>query len=68
MPSLQLLTDETLAVKSGRVTKKKAPAGPKIKPEPLAEDEDDMLMNDAGADGGDAVGGGEAGDDLDKFM
>jgi hypothetical protein len=63
-----LLTDETLAVKTGRVTKKKAPAAPKIKPEPSAEeDEDDLLMDNAGADDGAAVGG-ETAEDVDEFM
>ena len=36
---MDVLTKRT-AVKTGRVTKKKAPAAPKIKPEPVFEDEE----------------------------
>jgi hypothetical protein len=71
MPSLQLLTDETLAVKSGRITKKKAPAGPKIKSGATIDEEaeeDSMLLDGPEADVGAAVGGGDARDDLDDFI
>jgi len=36
---MDVLTKRT-AVKTGRVTKKKAPAAPKIKPEPVFEEEE----------------------------
>ena len=32
------------AVKTGRVTKKKAPAAPKIKPEPVFEEEEEGIQ------------------------
>jgi hypothetical protein len=69
VPSYQPLTGDFLAVKTGRVTKAKAAAKPKIKAEPLAEEGDeDMLMDNFGADLGAAGVGGEAGDEFGDFM
>ena len=46
-----------IAVKTGRVTKKKAPAAPKIKPEPLLEEEEEGMQGlvEEELEGGDEV-------------
>jgi hypothetical protein len=55
--SVALLTECT-AVKTGRVTKKKAPAAPKIKPEPVNEEDDllDYIVEEETVDSDEAVG------------